>query len=545
MIKPQVDQSQQKISKNIAAARKGGHSDEAIASYLSESDPRIAEAIEGGHSAKDVLQYVSRKQGFEREVSHNFGKLGRAAEAFAEYPSLALKELGVAGIQGLEHLGEAFNPAVQIPGQEKKPTPSEALQSYITENLPEEYKQGAQDIADIEEYILPFLKFGKGKAAIKQAKNAPRTPLPGNPPPGAPSSYNQMLAERGALGAPEKGFAGKPSTKIAETFESGLTKPRAVEAKTPEASLISKGRKARTIEGLEKEAQGLIKQRLEKHAPITIKIQEGFDFEKGYQESFTKLKEAAEKFNPDIDITPLSKFLSETKAKYRGIPEPHADAKSVLSEMKGFLQRVPSDLATLLKIRRSNGRKLNAIYEKRLLEGKRQEYADFLTHMNKKIDEAIQHTLPEDSAWFKEYSNLNKEYDQFKKGQNTLNLLEPILREKMSGSSLARFADNPKMQKRLEIAVGEQGSKEIVQIAKDLKKAKEAIKRMSTDTYKSFNSVFSLGFYLKPVHWARKGYGYYLSTPAKREAFDSALNAISSQNLKAYKEATDKLSSSQ
>jgi len=351
---------------------------------------------------------------------------------------------------------------------------------------------------------------------------------------------NESVSERSKFkpGTPPP----EPPPRVTEKFESGLTKPRAVEASRPELGLISKGDKRKVVEKLEKEAQDLFKESIGKHVPLTKKIEEGFDFAKYHEEGFGKLKAAAEKFNPKIDTTPINKFFSETAKQYRGT-KPKGDAKAIISEMQYYSRRPPSDLSTLLKIRRSNSKELKSIYEKRLLNGTRDQYVDFLNKMNRTIDEAVQKTLPEDSSWFREFKKMNKEFRDYMSAKKTLDLLEPIFREKVNSSAVTKIATNPNTQKKLEISLGKEGASELVQISKDLKKATEAIKRMTTESYKHFNSIFSLSFFMKPVKWARKGYGHVLSSPSRRQAFDESLKAISNNDVEAYAKAVEKIKS--
>ena len=283
----------------ISQAKKQGYSDDEISSFLSQKDPRISQAMEAGYSPNEVLNFMAKPTGFARKTKHHFGKLGTAAETAYENPLLFAKELGVTALQALEHVGETFNPPMEIPGQERKPKPSEALQKYITEGLPEKTQQGAQDIADVAELFLtlPALRGGKSPK-IKGAK-----PSAGG--------IRSTIAEREALSkAPQAA-----EKWIEETFPSGLTKPGAVGAKNVRFGVISKARQEKTLENLEKQAQNLFRKKMAEKAPLTEKIKEGFDFNKYHQEEFGRLRAAAKAANPEIDITPLNKFFTEELQK--------------------------------------------------------------------------------------------------------------------------------------------------------------------------------------------------------------------------------------
>ena len=413
--------------------------------------------------------------------------------------------------------------------------PSELSAQYLRKDVHESLQQGAQDIADIEEFLIPLPLGGKAaRAAKKSVKPKVRS-----------DAIQRMYNERSKL-PPLARTGGIP-----ETFESGLTKPRAVGAENPSLGLITKDRQTKTISKLDEEAKKLIESGIEKHVPISKRIKEGFDFGSDYEQRFGKLKATAEKANPEIETAPMSEFFSKTREKYRGIPSPHPDAKSVLTEMKSFRRNMPGDLNDLLKIYRSNNQKLKSIYETRLLKGKRAEYADFLTGMNRKIAESIENTLPADSAWVKEFKGLNKEFGEFKAAQDTLHTLEPLLKEKLSTSTLTRLAEDPGKQKYLRLKMGQKGADEIIKIAKDLKTARDAIKKIPVKELNKFEALWPVSWMFKPLgalttgkkglDYARRGWGYYLSKPNTRVAVDDALKAVSKRDLIAYEAAAKQL----
>jgi hypothetical protein len=458
-------------------------------------------------------ELTSQKKQFPWQAEHTLPqKLGRAYEAASEKPSLLASESPVALLQLLQNLGQMADPTQialnQIPNQNKIPKASELASSFLRKNVPEELQQGAQDIADIEEFLLPIPLGGK---AAKVGKGTKVKKI---------DAVQKMYKDR-------SGISSAFENALPETFESGLTKPRAVEGKFPSLATISKERQQKVIGNLDKEAQNLINLRLEERVPISKKIKEGFDFGKDYEARFGELKSMAEKANPEIETAPLSGYFRDTIDKYRGIPSPHADAKAVINEMKSFRKNMPGDLKDLLRIYRSNNQKLKNIYETRLLKGKRSEYTDFLTNMNKKIVESIENTLPSDSAWVKEFKAVNSEFAEFKSTQDTLRALEPLLREKLSSTSLSRLAEDPNKQKYLRLKMGDKGADEVIQIAKDLKKARESIKKLTTKKAHDFHLYNPFSWISKGKDISRRAYGYYLSTPERRAEFDAALKELS------------------
>lgn len=533
-------------------------------------------------SSGDVFDRLASKPSlFGHQGSLIGGQVGGAIETAKSNPEQLLKELPVAATQAIEapviHTPQLIAKLMQgllgkpsVPEEretflshlkppQKTKIASQLLADYVREGLPEELKEGAQDIADLETLLLPFLKkLVPSPEKLAALGEMPKKP-PSTPPPGEPVKILPKEPFREKVGnllekAVEKGKEikerflpeGEP-----ERFASGLSKPRAVEAKNRAQAIISKDRQRKVLSSLDEEAKGLIQEKIKEHVPLTEKIREGFDFEDYHNKEFGQLKQAADKFNPEIDPSPLSRFFSETRKKYRGIPELHSDAKTIVREMAAFSRRLPEDLSTLLKIRKSNTQKLKNIYENRLLKGSRREYVDFINEYNRKIDEAIGKTLPEDSAWFKRYKEMNKEYAQYKNAQGTLDTLEPLLREKLSATALTKLAEQPKAQQRLAIKMGDAGAKQIVNIAKDLKKARDAIKEMTVQQRSTFDAVYPITWLFKPAgiaatvqkgyKYARKGYGYYLSKPETRKAFDSALKAVAEKDLPAYKVATEDL----
>jgi len=530
----------------IAKAKKAGYSDSEILEYLSSNSeyrPKVQKALESGYEPSEILSFLgSKEKNKQRKEEYPHG----VASYVAKHPKEAAASFATENIlRPLEAITSGASPAgvASLISGKGVHTP---LSDYASE------KSGFNELSDLAKeegevlnslgMLIPFERAAKGasKTLSRASKLSPKKP------PSTSVFSKPLEAERG-LGSKVLGeFSGEP-----ERMASGLAKPRALEAANPKLGLITKERQEKAISKLDEEAQSLIKSKIKERIPLSKKFEEGFDFRKHYEKEFGDLLKSANEANPQININPVSSFLRDTSMNYRGIPTLHRDAKMVTREIDNFRTRAPSTLKDLLKVRRSNTQKLNEIYERRLLSGKRREYADFLNNLNKKIDESIGQTLPEDSAWFKRYSDLMKEYKDFRSAQDALNFLEPLLREKINTSSLTRLATDPKKQSYLKIKMGEEGAAEVIQIAKDLVSARNAIKNIPVREWSKFDAIWPISWLWKPsgiittakrgVDWGRRGYGYLLSSPARRKAFDEALHAVAANDLQAYKEATKSL----
>lgn len=380
------------------------------------------------------------------------------------------------------------------------------------------------------------IKFGAKATAAKEALQESGVPEP--------------IAEIAGIVAGDIKFPKLAKGEV-KKLPSGLTQPKAVEAKHPKLGTLSKERQTAVIDKLDKEATDLIKTSVEKHQPKTKQIQEGFDFEGQFQKQFSEVEKLASKANPEIDVTPVSNLMSETGKKYRGIPQLHPEAKKIKAEVKAFGNRPPTSLRNLLKTYRSNNQKIRNIYETSRLTGKQREYVDFLTNYNKAIADSFRETLPKDSAWLKMFEGANRDFKNFKDAEKTLNQLREVFGENPTLQKVERLADDIRKQKQLSLSMGEQGSREIVQIAKDLKKVKEAIKTIPSSEITKFDAAFPL-YYLIPflgkaigvgvsaakaIKFGRYGYGWMLSTPARRKAYGDILKALKNQDLESYKKA--------
>lgn len=329
---------------------------------------------------------------------------------------------------------------------------------------------------------------------------------------------------------------------------SGLTQPKAVEARQPKLGTITSGQQENAFKKLDKEATELTKKSIQKHQPIAKKIEEGFDFESKFQKEFGEIQKTAEKANPEIDVTPISETISKNAKKYRGIPNPHPEAQKIIKEVRAFRNLPQTSLRNLLKIYRSNNSKLKNIFETAHVTGKQKEYVDFLRDYNSSIEKSFKQTLPIDSTWMKNFENLNKEYSSFKKTQSTINQLKDVFGENPTLKQVERLAKDVQRQKKLSLSMGKEGAQEIIQIGKDLTKAKESIKNIPKKEWGKWDKAFPLAVFIpfagkpiagiKGIQATRAGYGWFLTTPARRKAYNLALQAIDKKDFPAYLAAT-------
>lgn len=431
------------------------------------------------------------------------------------------------------------------------PIPGKLVNKVANQVLPTQDK-ATEEILETAGNILPYLVGGPetliqkglqaGSAAIskKIAKEA------------GFGETGQAVAEFAGFGGPQlaKGIGKQVVSKFKAPIEkmaSGLTKPKAVSAKNPKLGTLTKAQQEKAIEKLNNEAATLTKASVEKNVPLAKQINEGFDFESKFQKSFSEIEKSAAKANPEIDITPVSDLFAENRKKYSGIPNLHQDAKKVVAEARAFGNRPQTRLRNLMKIFRSNNQKKKHIYETAHLTGRQKEYVNFLDDYNRSITDSIKRTLPEDSAWLKQFLETNKDYGNFQRAQKTIQALKEAFNENPTIQRIERLSQDVKAQKKLAHAMGEQGAKEVTQISKDLKLAKEAIKKIPKKEWGKWDAILPLGVFLplvgKPIGFfksaelARAGYGWLLSSPARRKATESALKAIAKNDLEGYKQA--------
>lgn len=368
--------------------------------------------------------------------------------------------------------------------------------------------------------------------------------------------FGQSIAEGVGAGIPGLlKIAGSVPKAISKAFSSttekmpsGLTKIGAVESKLSKMGSLSKERQKVVVEKLNKEASDLAQKSIEKHLPAVDKLKKNANLDLKFKEDFGKLKKVAEKANPDVDITPISELMKETTQKYRGIPNPSSEAKSIINEIKYFMRKPQTGLGNLLKIYRDNGKKMKHVYETAMTGGRQEEYVNFLKSMNNAISQSFERTFPAESAWLNQFKRLNREFKEIKNAESTLLKLKGVLSENPRLAELDKLISDVKTQEKLRLSMGNEGSQEIIQIASDLKRSRDALKKMPSKEFSKFDHAFPL-YYLIPfvgkaigayktVKAGRYFYGWLLSTPSRRKAYSEALNAFSKSDLEGYKKAT-------
>lgn len=335
--------------------------------------------------------------------------------------------------------------------------------------------------------------------------------------------------------------------KTKETLPSGLTKPRAVDSKVAPYTSIGKQTQKKAIEKLNAEAGNIAKEKVHEHLPVTKQIEQGVDFKGFFTNQFSHLEKAAERSGARVDITPVSDLLEKTLEKYRGIPKLHSEAVKIVNESKSFYKKPPTSVSKLLKTYRSNNSKLRSIYETSRLKGTQKEYADFLVDQNKAIAQSFRESLGKDSKWVKQFDRLNNGFKEWKNGQNTLREMDGFFGGRLTPRSLEKLGNDPRTQQKLALSIGEDGAKEIGQIAKDLKLAQDSIKSIPQSRIAKYDAVLPLT-YLIPVIGkatgtaasiivARNLLGSLMSKPSYKRAYADALTALRIDDLDAYKSA--------
>jgi hypothetical protein len=342
-------------------------------------------------------------------------------------------------------------------------------------------------------------------------------------------------------------FGKKIATKNKQTLPSGLSKPGAVDSKIAPYTSIGKETQKRAIEKLNIEAGHLAKEKVYEHLPVAKKIEEGFNFDTFFKNRFSNLEKAAKRSNARVDITPMTELFEKTAEKYRGIPKLHSDAKKIMAEHRAFYDKAPTTVSRLLKTYRSNNAKLKSIFETSRLKGSQKEYADFLVDQNKAIAASFRESLGKDNAWVKEFDRLNNGFKTWRNGQKTLQELDGFFGGRLTPRSLEKLGNDPRTQQKMALSIGEQGAKEIGQIAKDLKLAQDSIKNIPKAKLAKYDMVLPLT-YLIPVVGkatgsigsiilARNILGSLLSKPATKRAYKEALNALINKDFQAYEAA--------
>ncbi|NJL55097.1 hypothetical protein HC928_07830 [bacterium] len=126
-------------------------------------------------------------------------------------------------------------------------------------------------------------------------------------------------------------------------------------------------------------------------------------------------------------------------------------------------------------------------------------------------------------------------------------MLRPIIRGEPTPANLIKIAEDPKIYKRLKLAMGEEGANEIRQIAKDLIETRKALSRIPKHALHEMDAIYPLKWIFgapfygvkKMTDLGRRAYGVYLSSPATRKAISKAIEAVPKGNIEEYKKATD------
>lgn len=565
------------MSFDIKAARKAGYSEKEITDYLSkDSDFDVKAARKAGYSEEEIISYLSKPP--EKEEAPT---LKGAASAYGS--GLAG---GVGGLpQDVASMTEAIPeplravlPALNLINMTSKASGAKGTQE-LTQDIRGEQPQNA-----LERILTESGQWGGQEGTLGTGLGGPIGAVAGTAHGSASGAMYGALKELGvddswALGLTtaltvspiaarkllarsgnkvpkeakkvvEQAIKSHPAYEV-DKFESGLSKPRAVDSKMSNLAKIDPERQKIVIQGLDKEASRLAQKSVEKHLPLSEKISQGFDFEGDFQKNFGELKKTAEKFNPTIDITPISKHMRSTYSSYKGIPSPHSDAVKIKNEIKKFMNNPQTEMGNLLKIYRSNNKKLKHIYETAHSTGKQKEYVDFLRDTNKAIAESFERTLPKESSWLKSFKENNENYSKYLNTKKSLGILDPLLKGKLTSSKVNAIASNPKIHKKLEMSMGKSGSEEIIRLAKDLEIARDSIKNIPKKKLTAFNSVFPIGLVIpyvnipvgiaKGAQTARELYGYYLTKPGTRIALDDAAKALAKGDITAYETATKEL----
>lgn len=483
-------------------------------------------------------------EAFGPRGKHLGGLAGGLAEAIQKKPSVVGREVPVAaakavedilsfpkGIAGLlegllgkpDKLPEELQ-KIKIPTSkfaEQSQLPSEKLAEWIREGLDPEERRLSEQAASAESALLQLLPWGKLAS--------------GNLPKGIPEIPTTL-----------KGEIVNP-----EGISQGLTKFRASEAKKPGWGIISQERQANLIEGLNKEASEITKKTSEKHLPTLADIEAGKDLRADFDKNFSEIKKTAAKYNPEVNIQPINKFLRETASEYRDIPDLHKDARKIMKEIARYRTRPASNLDPLLRIYRSNNKKISDIGELSRIKGSHREYVNFLRDVNKNIVESFKITFPEDSSWLKQFLDYNSKYSDYINTLQTKEMLRPMLEGKATAEDIKKLAENPLQQKLLIKRMGKEGGQEIIDLAKELKEAIESIEKIPARKWTKaelamlgaagiplFGTKFKA---ISAIPVARRIYGYWLTKPLKRKALHKAYQAVKKGDAEALKESVQQL----
>lgn len=374
-----------------------------------------------------------------------------------------------------------------------------------------------------------------------------------------------------AMGAPEEianlgGLVGSglsipkiSRTKLpTEKLPSGLEKPTALENKYSKYGKISKEVQEKTIKNLDEEAKKLSAKVLERERPLVKKINEGVDLDKEFQEGFTSLRQTAKKYNPELNVKPVSELMEKTRVDVLGLPNPSTQTRKIIKDIEAFEKNPPITLYDNLRNFRNLSEKQSEIYEKSFLHGKQKKYADFISDYKKSITKSMEETLPKDSEWMKSFKDLNKDYSEYLNTKKAQAILEPIFGKEITAAKLEKAATDIPFQKKLSFALGEKGAQDISQIAKDLKLARESISSIPlkqidllekslpygyilTDLI-PYGQLFKLPYYAKAAKsGAQHLLGLYLTKPKSRAAYSIVLKEFKNGNPQAFGKAVKAL----
>lgn len=451
---------------------------------------------------------------------------------------------GVKDLTSLPFIGASFGPV------------SRGSEAILERELPTLEEHSGLERAG---RLAPSVLLGPEGIGLKALQLAAATAAGEIAKQGGLGESGQSITEAAAMGIP--GLAKGGINKLSNVFKgeveklpSGLTKIKALESKRPKLATISKEREALTIDKLNKEASLLAKKTIRRNIPLVDALEKGVDIDKNLKLGFQNLKTAAEKANPTIDVKPLTNFLKSSIEKYKGIPRPHPEARKIIQEVSAFKKNPTNSLKDLLRTYRSNNKKVSHIYETSRISGRQQEFVDFLLDQNKSIAESFEKTLPSDSSWLKEFKKLNFDYKDLQNTRKVQNQLKGVLSSKPTAAEIDRLATDPRIQKRIELSLGEKGSQEIIEIAKDLKKSREALKNIPRSEWKKFDNIFPLFLLfpgigklygaVKAVKLSRYAYGRLLSSPEKRKAYSNAIRSLIRDDLDGFKKSASVLKSS-
>ncbi len=358
--------------------------------------------------------------------------------------------------------------------------------------------------------------------------------------------------------------SGLPIPKISRTklpiekLPSGLEKPAALESKYSKYGKISKDVQEKTIKNLDEEAKKLSSKVLERERPLVKKINEGVDLDKEFQEGFTNLRQTAKKYNPELNVSPVSQLMEKTRVDVLGLPNPSAQTKKIIKDIEAFERNPPISLYDNLRNFRNLSEKQSEIYEKSFLHGKQKKYADFISDYKKAITKSMEETLPKDSEWIKSFKDLNKDYSEYINTKKAQAILQPIFGKEITPAKLEKAASDVGFQKKLSLALGEKGAQDIAQIAKDLKAARESIssiplKRIDllekslpygyilTDLI-PYGHLFKIPYYAKAAKSGSQHLlGLYLTKPKSRAAYSLVLKEFKNGNAQAFGKAVKDL----